>query len=66
MGTISRRDLFELVAVAAAAGAVRASAQGKVGRPARVGPLVAERVPERFVSLAFEGGVVCGPDEDQC
>jgi hypothetical protein len=59
MGTISRRDLFELAALAAAASAVRASARSEIGPP-----LVAEKVPERFTSLAFEaqelGGLFAG------
>jgi hypothetical protein len=51
---ISRRQLFELAAaIAAVAGAWggRTAAHGNVSRPT---PLVAERVPERFTSIAFE------------
>lgn len=58
MSQISRRELLQIAAGAAAAGAAgpttQADIRGKVGRPARVEPLVAERVPERFTSLAFE------------
>ena len=58
MSVISRRELLQIAAGVAAAGATRAPAQadtpGIVVRPARVEPLVAEQVPERFASLAFE------------
>jgi DUF1680 family protein len=58
MSVISRRELLQIAAGMAAAGATGAPAQADtqdaVVRPARVEPLVAERVPERFASLAFE------------
>jgi hypothetical protein len=58
MTVISRRELLQIAAGVAAAGATRAPAQadthGTAVRPARVELLVAERVPERFASLAFE------------
>lgn len=58
MSVISRRELLQIAAGVAAAGATGAPAQadtqGTVGRSARVVPLVAERVPEQFASLAFE------------
>jgi uncharacterized protein len=58
MSVISRRELLQIAAGVAAAGATRAPAQADthdtVVRSARVEPLVAERVPERFASLSFE------------
>jgi hypothetical protein len=58
MSVISRRELLQIAAGVAAAGAIRAPAQadthGTVVRPTRVEPLVAEQVPERFASLALE------------
>ena len=58
MSVISRRELLQIAAGVAAAGATRAPAQASthdiVVRPARVEPLVAEQVPERFASLEFE------------
>jgi uncharacterized protein len=58
MSVISRRELLQIAAGVAAAGATRAPAQADthdtVVRSARVEPLVAEQVPERFASLAFE------------
>ena len=58
MSAISRRELLQIAAGVAVAGATRAPAQadpqGAVVRPARVEMLVAEQVSERFASLAFE------------
>jgi uncharacterized protein len=58
MSEISRRELLQIAAGVVAAGATRAPAQadtpGTVVPPARVQPLVAERVLERFAPLAFE------------
>src|SRR5580704_8046835 len=58
MSVISRRELLQIAAGVTAAGATRAPAQADTHgidvRPARVEPLVAERVPERFASLSFE------------
>ena len=58
MSVISRRELLQIAAGMAAAGATGAPAQADIHdavvRPAGVEPLVAERVPERFASLAFE------------
>jgi len=56
MGTISRRELIGIAAGLAAGSRVAtpASAVQAADPPRRPEPLVAERVPERYISLPFE------------
>src|SRR5882724_8490617 len=56
MGTISRRELVQIMAAAAAVPGVGAPAAraATVHRPRRPEPVVAERVRELFTSLPFE------------